>query len=144
MHNPLSTLFLMFNQVLARDGYRCMITKLIDESSLDHCADLQVIQERDRIDAVTVETAHILNESTVQSTDPAGTSEDTAQENKVRFRHVEYSNILTRYPDTICRWCYGHIGVLWIDKICRGFRTTGRCSRALESAFLRAQSPPKI
>ena len=69
----------MFNQALARDGYRCMITGMIDETSLRHCADLRTIQKRGGTNAVTVQTAHILNESTMQGTDPAGTSENSAE-----------------------------------------------------------------
>lgn len=53
----------LFNQALARDGYRCMITGMIDETSLGNCVDLQAIQEHDGTSDVTIQTAHILNES---------------------------------------------------------------------------------
>ncbi|KAF8549144.1 hypothetical protein OG21DRAFT_1421787, partial [Imleria badia] len=66
-------------RALARDGYRCMITAMIDETSLRRCADLRTIRKRGGINAVTVQTAHILNESTMQGTDPAGTSENSAE-----------------------------------------------------------------
>ena len=75
----------MFNQALARDGYRCMITGIIDGNSFRHCADLRAIHERDGHVAVAIETAYILNESTMQGIDPAGTSKDSVEVKKVRF-----------------------------------------------------------
>ena len=75
----------LFNQALARDGYRCMITGMIDETSLGNCVDLQAIQEHDGTSDVTIQTAHILNEPTMQGTDPVGPSEDSTEANKVRF-----------------------------------------------------------
>lgn len=125
MHGPSSTLFLMFNQALARDGYQCMITRMIDETSLGRCADLRTIQQRDRINAVTIQTAHTLNDSTMQDTDPAETSENVRR--WIRCGFIGRCRVLTRYPDS--RWRYGHSGVLWIVRIRRGFRTT-RCSRS--------------
>ncbi|KAI9567689.1 hypothetical protein HD554DRAFT_2267066 [Boletus coccyginus] len=62
---------LMLNQVLARDGYWCVITGMIDENSLHRCADLG--DSDDKV-PVAIEVAHILNESMMQGIDPAGTS----------------------------------------------------------------------
>jgi len=72
----------MFNRALARDGYWCMITGIIDGNLFRHCADMQAIHERD---GHVAETAYILNESTMQGIDPAGTSKDSVEVKKVRF-----------------------------------------------------------
>ena len=75
----------MFNEALARDDYRCMITGLLDENSVSHCVELQAIAARDRTCSVTIQTCHILSESTTQDVDPMGISEDSAAAKKVRF-----------------------------------------------------------
>lgn len=119
-----------------------MITGMFDSTSLNDCADLNDMAIRDDIVAVTVETCHILNESTMQGIDPTGASEDVAVVNKVRFHHLaESSIILTRYPDASCHWRSGHSGAVWILKTRREFQTIRRCSRGLESTFVGAQSP---
>jgi len=71
----------MFDQALARDGYLCVITGIIDKNSFHDCTDLNS-SEGEAL--VTVETAHILSESTMQGIGPAGTSEGST-ELKVRF-----------------------------------------------------------
>ncbi|KAH0835410.1 hypothetical protein J3R83DRAFT_9030 [Lanmaoa asiatica] len=63
---PLSALFLVFNQALARDGYRCMVTGMFDSDSLLHRTELQVMATGDHVHEATVQTCHILNESTIQ------------------------------------------------------------------------------
>jgi hypothetical protein len=71
--------------VLARDGYRCMITGLFDEESYKRCAELRTIARRDNVYKVVVQTSQILKESTMQGIDPAGTDEEGPMVNKVRF-----------------------------------------------------------
>ncbi|KAH0835502.1 hypothetical protein J3R83DRAFT_9177 [Lanmaoa asiatica] len=51
---------------LARDGYRCMITGMFDSDSLLHRTELQAMATRNHVHEATVQTCHILNESTVQ------------------------------------------------------------------------------
>ena len=58
----------MFNQVLARDGYRCIITGLYDRLSRSRCAELKDLRG---VASVSLEMAHIFNESTMQNIDPA-------------------------------------------------------------------------
>ena len=79
-------LFLMFDQALARDGFRCMITGMINQKSLESNAALRDIAKRDGANMVKVNACYNLNESAMQGTDPAGISEESAVINKVR-RH---------------------------------------------------------
>jgi len=79
-------LFLMFDQALARDGFRCIITGMINETSLESNAALRDILKRDGASMATINACHILNDSTMQGTDPAGISGESAVTNKVR-RH---------------------------------------------------------
>ena len=71
---------LMFDQALARDGYRCMITGMFDRGSLKRSAALRKIAESEGVNGVTIHACHILNESTTQGIDPEGNK----VENKVR------------------------------------------------------------
>jgi hypothetical protein len=64
----------MFNQVLARDGYQCMVTGMFDHNSLLCCAELA--NRATGSIRGTVQTCHILNESMMQGIDLAGISED--------------------------------------------------------------------
>ena len=72
----------MFDQALTRDGYRCMITGMFDDGSLEKSAALRNIAKSEGANGVTIHACHILNESTTQGIDPEG---NTA-ENNVR-RH---------------------------------------------------------
>jgi len=74
----------MFNQALARYGYRCMVSGMIDESSLEKSATLRAISERDGANPISVQACRILNESTMQGIDPEGTSDHDPTVNKVR------------------------------------------------------------
>ena len=85
-HHSFFALLLMFDQALARDGFRCIITGMIDQKSFEDNAALRDVTNRDGASIATVNACHILNESTMQGTDPAGISEDSAVINKVR-RH---------------------------------------------------------
>ncbi|KAG6375712.1 hypothetical protein JVT61DRAFT_3287 [Boletus reticuloceps] len=69
-------------RALARDGFRCMVTGMLDRSSVGGCQVLLDEAQREDINAVTVEAVHILNESTMQGIEPEGISEDTAAVNK--------------------------------------------------------------
>jgi hypothetical protein len=60
-----------------------MVTGMIDRDSYDKNAELQYIAERDGAFPMQLNTCHILNDSTMQGIDPAGTGGDDA-ENKVR------------------------------------------------------------
>lgn len=87
----------MFNQVLARDGYSCVVTGILNQSSLSRCRELG---DHDKL-ALVIETAHILNESTTQGMDPA-VSEDTQDHkllNKVPFHQWQSSSPL--YPPSV-------------------------------------------
>lgn len=75
--------FFVFNQTLARDGFRCMITGMFDAASLEKCAELQAMAQHDNAKLVRVQTCHILNESTMQGIIPAGISKGSAAMNKV-------------------------------------------------------------
>jgi len=77
-------LFLMFDQALARDGFRCIITGMINKKSLQSNAALRDIAKRDGASTAQVNACHILNESTMQGTDPAGISGESAVTSKVR------------------------------------------------------------
>ena len=92
-----------FNQALARDGYWCMVTGRLDLNSVRHCQALGDEAEREHITVAMIETAHILNESTMQGIDPEGTGKD-ATANEVQYFHrvpsvTEPSILLTRYLD---------------------------------------------
>jgi len=54
----------MLNQALARDGFRCMITGMFDETSLKLSAELRRKHESLGGMPITVKTCHILSEST--------------------------------------------------------------------------------
>lgn len=89
-----------FNQALARDRYRCMVTGMLDYGSVRHCQALKDEAEREHVTVATIETAHILNESTMQGVDSEGTGKVGATENKVQVLSVtEPSILLTCYPD---------------------------------------------
>ncbi|KAG6375726.1 hypothetical protein JVT61DRAFT_2571 [Boletus reticuloceps] len=70
---------------LARDGFRCMVTGMLNRGSADDCQVLADEAESGDINVVTVEAAHILNESTTQGIDPEGISEGTAAVNKTYY-----------------------------------------------------------
>ena len=80
MGHVFSFLLLTFDQVLARDGFRCMVTGLFDDTSLNKSTELRSMHENLGGMPVTVETCHILNESTTQG---IGTSEKSTVANKV-------------------------------------------------------------
>ena len=71
-------LFLAFNQALARDGYRCMLSGMFDGESVLHCADLKAMAHTMWVD---VQTSHILNDSTMQDIDPVGIRENSTVNN---------------------------------------------------------------
>ena len=58
----------MINQVLARDGYRCVVTGMYNRSSLEHCQELA--RESGEAMALMLEMGHIFNESTMQNINP--------------------------------------------------------------------------
>jgi hypothetical protein len=62
----------MFNQALACDGYRCMITSMSDGESLKKSVVLCGMTERDGANGLSAHTHHILNELTTQGIDTAG------------------------------------------------------------------------
>ena len=81
MRHIFSLLLLTFDQVLARDGFRCMVTGMFDYASLKKSAELRSIHESLRGGMpITIETCHILNESTKQG---IGTSDESAVVDKV-------------------------------------------------------------
>ena len=77
-----------FNQVLARDGYRCKVTRMFDRESLHQCAELEAIRNDVIANDVTVQACHILKEPAMQG---AGIGEDSAVVNKVRFHQQVWS-----------------------------------------------------
>ncbi|KAH0827303.1 hypothetical protein J3R83DRAFT_3927, partial [Lanmaoa asiatica] len=113
-HNPLFALFLAFNQALARDGYRRMITGLFNVNSLLHCAELRAIAKRDHVMGVTVQTCHILNESTMRGINLTGISKQSGP-----------SITLTRYPDAFYRWHYGHPEMFGFSEFTEAFKRSG-------------------
>ena len=58
----------MINQVLAHDGYHCVVTGIYNKSSLKHCRGLA--HEAGKAVAFALEMGHIFNESTMQNIDP--------------------------------------------------------------------------
>ena len=80
-------LMLTFNKALARDDFRCMVTGMLDRTLARRCQPLLDASLRERIKLGEVQTAHILNESTMQGIDPEGASKEGATMNKVRFPH---------------------------------------------------------
>ena len=83
-HRSFFALLLIFDQALARDGFRCMITGMINRKSFESSAALRDVAKRDGASKTIINACHILNESTMQGTDPAGISEDSSVINKVR------------------------------------------------------------
>jgi hypothetical protein len=75
----------MFNQALARDGYRCMVTGMPDGESLKKSVALRGMVERDGANGVSAHACYILNDSTTQGIDPTGISEDSVVVNKVWY-----------------------------------------------------------
>lgn len=77
----------MFNKALARDGFMCMVTGMLDHSSVRHCQPLlrKAEREAERKDITTteVQAAHILKESTMEDIDPEGGDEEGATTRRV-------------------------------------------------------------
>lgn len=78
---------LMFNKALARDGFRCMVTGMLDRGSVRRCQPLLHESLRKGIRVIEVETAHILNEPTMQGIDPEGGGKEGVTMNNVWFPH---------------------------------------------------------
>ena len=83
VHNRLSFLFLIYNQALARDGYRCVITGIFNEASVERFPKL--VQSGDAL-VLPLQTARIFSKPTVQDIDPEA-REDSQDKllNKVLF-----------------------------------------------------------
>ena len=93
MCHALSFLPLTFDQALARDGFRCMVTGMFDDTSLNKSAELRSIHESlDGGMPITVETCHILNESTTQG---IGTGDKSTVVN-CRVLHNSFSSPITQ------------------------------------------------
>ena len=58
----------MLDQAFARDGFRCMITGMLDTTSLKRSAELRCNKDLVGGVHVSVVTSHILNESMAQGT----------------------------------------------------------------------------
>jgi len=86
----------MLNQVFARDGYRCVITGLIDRASMKSIAELRRENERLRSAPIGVIACHILNESTTRG---IGASEAVVNE----VCTVAESSISIRSPHPLPR-----------------------------------------
>jgi len=74
---------LMLGQALARDGYRCMLTGMFDDASLDLSHELRELRAQAGAVRSTIQACHILGESTMQNVDPAGGGEQRATMHKV-------------------------------------------------------------
>ena len=87
----LSVSFLMFHQMLARNGHRCVVTGIYNEGSFNCCPQ----RKWKGILRVPLEVAHILNESLTQDIDP-DISKDISivPVNKVPFRQCQQSPLL--------------------------------------------------
>ena len=70
-------------QLLARDGFRCLVTGNFDERSVLKCHKLDDECVRLGAGPTTIAACHILNEATMQGVDPTGASEDIRVINKV-------------------------------------------------------------
>jgi len=66
----------MFDQALARDGFRCIITGMFDSGLLEKSAAMRDMSKRDGANGVVVRPCHILSESMTQGADPTGISRD--------------------------------------------------------------------
>lgn len=99
---------LMLDQALARDGFRCMITGLIDRTSYEHYAELKH-QHSDGY--VTVKTCHILNELVVQGIDKDKITTRDKVCTVVRVLHCLF--LLPITPDILCHWGCGHPVAVW-------------------------------
>ena len=73
-HRPFFAPLLMFDQALARDGFRCIITGMFDSGSLKKSEAMRDMAKRDGANGVVICPCHILSESTTQGTDPTGIS----------------------------------------------------------------------
>ena len=80
--HPASSL-LTIGQVLARDGFRCMVTGMFDDTSMETNHELRKMCKDLKAANTTVEACHILKESTMRGIDPARGSEKTTVINKV-------------------------------------------------------------
>lgn len=74
------TPLLTLDQVLARDGFQCMLTGMIDEVSLRHNAELKLENKRLNRFPGFIETSYIVNEPTRWG---IGISENATAENEV-------------------------------------------------------------
>jgi len=69
--------------VLTRDGYRCVLTGMFDDTSAQENRKLEQLCVDLGAASTTVEARHISNGLTMQNTDPAGGSEESTTMNKV-------------------------------------------------------------
>ena len=108
MHNRLFFLFFIYNQALARDGYRCVITGIFNKASVKRYPNL--VQRNATV--LPLETAHIFNESMMQGIDPA-VREDSQDKllNKVLFYQWR-SNSLSYSPTIQTRTAAGALSIL--------------------------------
>ena len=75
---------LILDQVLARDGFRCVLTGTFNMANLEENSELARMAEASpNFGVSTVVTCHILNESTMQGVDPRGDGKGGSVVNKV-------------------------------------------------------------
>ena len=75
---------LILDQVLARDGFRCVLTGMFDMETLTENSELdRVAEDLPDFPVSTVIACHILNGSTTQGVDPSGDGEGGSVVNKV-------------------------------------------------------------
>jgi len=73
---------LMLGQALARDGYRCMLTGLFDDASLNRSRELRELCSLAGAASGDIQACRILGEP-MQDVDPAGGDEQRATPHKV-------------------------------------------------------------
>ena len=118
-------MFLIYNQALARDGYRCVVTGIFNEASVERFPKL-VQSSNDTV--LSLEAAHIFNESMMQGIDPV-VIEDNQDKllNKVLF-YPWRSNPLSYSPTIQTRATTGALSILELfgfSKLTNAFKEAG-------------------
>jgi hypothetical protein len=124
-HRPFFSL-LMSDQALARDGFRCIITGIFDEESLNKNVVLRDMAGLDGANGAIIYTCRILGGSTTQGTDRAGIGEDSAGVNKPRH-HQQALSVKPSFFSTVIRTHYtaGAMALLehfWFSRSAEAFR----------------------
>ena len=125
-------------KALARDGFRCVITRTSDETSFESNAERSTelrhnCKSHNNV-ALDIQTNRILSESTAQSIE---TCEEGAAANVVCGRWVPGHRSPIILPATLYTWYYCRPEAAWTRRSCSGSRTCWWCPSILEPALVR-------